>query len=77
MNFYAQQPKQKLVCILEAALMFKILLNTFYLCHAPNGNEGYEIGRFMIEISGFSDLKRPLIFNVTCDVIIEGRKSEK
>ena len=77
MNFYAQQPKQKLVCILEAALMFKILLNTFYLCHAPNVNEGHELGRFMIEISGFSDLKRPLIFSVTCDVIIEGRKSEK
>ena len=57
--------------------MFKILLNTFYLSHAPNVNEGHELGRFMIEISGFSDLKRPLIFSVTCDVIIEGRKSEK
>ena len=77
MNFYAQQPKQKLVCILEAALMFKILLNTFYLCHAPNANEGHELGRFIIEISGFSDLKRPLIFSVTCGVITEGRKFEK
>ena len=31
--------------------MFKILLNIFYLRHAPNVNEGHESGRFMIEIS--------------------------
>ena len=79
MNFYAQQLKQKLMCILETALMLKILLNIFYLCHAPIVNEGHESGRFMIEISGhgFSDEKRPIIFSVTCDVIRERRTSEK
>ena len=76
MNFYAQQLKQKLMCILETALMLKILLNIFYLCHAPIVNEGHESGRFMIEIRGFSDVKRPLIFSVTCDVIRERRNSE-
>ena len=49
----------------------------YFLFVPRNVNDGHEFGRFMIEISGFSDLKRPLIFNVTCDVIIEGRKSEK
>ena len=29
----------------------------------------------MIEISGFSHIKRPLISSVTCDVTIERRKS--
>ena len=65
------------MCSLEIALMFKILLNTFYLCHPPNVNERHESGRCMIEISGFSDMKRPLIFSVTCDVVRERRTSEK
>ena len=49
--------------------MFKILLNIFHLCHAPNLNEGQESGRFMIDMIDFPDIKRPLTFSVTCDVI--------
>ena len=64
MNFYVYQLKQKLMCISETALMFKILLNIFYLCYAPNVNEGHKSVRFMIDVIGFSDIKRPLIFSV-------------
>ena len=64
MNFYVYQLKQKLMCISETALMFKILLNFFYLCYAPNVNEGHKSVRFMIDVIDFSDIKRPLIFSV-------------
>ena len=36
------------MCILETALMLKILLNIFYLCHAPIVNEG--LNCFYIEL---------------------------
>lgn len=65
------------MCISETALMFKILLNIFYLCHAPNANEGHKSVRFMIDVIGFSDIKRPIIFSITCDVIRERRNSEE
>ena len=65
------------MCISETALMFKILLNIFYLCYAPNVNEGHKSVRFMIDVIGFSDIKRPIIFSITCDVIRERRNSEK
>ena len=62
------------MCILETGLMFKILLNIFHLCHAPNVNEGHESGQFTIDMIGFSYIKRLLTFSVTCDVIREGKK---
>ena len=44
------------MCILETALTFKILLNIFYLRHAPNVNVGHESDRLMIDMIGFSDI---------------------
>ena len=61
LNFYVHQLKRKFICISKTALMFKILLNIFYLCYTPNVNEGHESGRFMIDMIGFSDMKRPHI----------------
>ena len=51
------------MCSLEIALMLKILLNTFCLCHPPNVNERHESGRCMIEISGFSDMKYDMLYD--------------